>query len=98
MPKPLIREITIRTLAEYVEFVERECGESWVLFRGQVEDTAAPKNLLPKIARSRVADPTIVAKEKKLFADFKNTAIPYIERNFPDNDWEWLTPAAQPER
>lgn len=85
------REITFDSLAGYIAFVEEECAEGYVMFRGQTESSALSNDLLPKIARTDSDGRTVVAKETGVFADFKKKAIPYIERNFPGNDWEWLT-------
>lgn len=86
-----IQQIDINTLAKYMQFLEKECSGNCVLFRGQQEQTKNPRSLLPKIARNSSREADVVGKEKRIFADFKKKAIPYIERNLPDNDWEWLT-------
>src|SRR4030067_2049939 len=86
-----IREITIGSFADYISFIEKECTANYILYRGQRENTAVHSDLLPKIARTGLQGTCLIAKEKKIFDDFKKKAIPYIEKNLPANDWEWLT-------
>lgn len=86
-----IRETTISSFAAYIEFIEKECAANYILYRGQRENTAVHRDLLPKIARTGLHGTSLLAKEKRIFADFKKKAIPYIERNLPADDWEWLT-------
>ena len=90
----IIREIPVTSFAHYLKVIEDECKEKHVLFRGQREYSARYRTLLPKIARPELTGlkgSRILSAEKRLFSDFKKRAIPYIEKNVPENDWEWLT-------
>ena len=91
-----VKEITVTSFNQYLQFIEKECREKYILFRGQREYTKTPRNLRPKIARHELTDlkgEKLLAAEKRIFEDFKKRSIPYIEKNIPanDNDWEWLT-------
>lgn len=85
------REVTIKSFDKYIQFIEKECKESHVLFRGQRENSKLHRDLLPKIARTGFHGATVLEKEKKIFDNFKRQAIPYIEKNLPKNVWDWLT-------
>jgi hypothetical protein len=76
-------------LSEYVEFLENECKEENILFRGQQRQHYA---LLPRIARGGQED--ILEMERFMLADLKREAIPYLQI-MPENDWEWLAVAQQ---
>ncbi len=89
--KDKIQTITLDSFAAYIEFVEKECTEKYILYRGQRENTATCRDLLPKIARTALIGPSLIEKEQQIFNDFKKKAIPYIEKNIPAGDWEWLT-------
>ena len=94
MTEPVnIREVPITSISNFLQFIEEECAKSFVLFRGQREDTVEPKDLVPKIARpcSGINTSNVIQKEKKLFEDFTKKAVPYIEKRAPENNWEWLT-------
>jgi len=82
-----IRTLPIESLSEYIHFVETDCREPYVLFRGQRKDT----DLLPKIARAGLAEGDLLKHERKMFEDFKRFSLPYIMGPHPESDWEWLT-------
>ena len=79
--------VYVNSLSEYVDFLEAECQEEDILFRGQ---RCVDKVLLPKIARSRHKN--ILETEREMLAEFKRGAIPYLQI-IPENDWEWLVVA-----
>ncbi len=78
------KEITIDSFSKYVKYVESNCFNETILFRGQRED----KPLLPKIARISLNGSTTEAEET-MVAEFKRRSIPYLE-NHPTNEWDWL--------
>jgi len=89
--KRKIQDITIEQLSEYVRHIEEQCSESNTLFRGQVENAQKHNPLIPKIARGQTSPRETVEKEMKAFLEFKRKALPFLDRNIPANDWEWLT-------
>jgi len=82
-----VRTLRIESLSEYIRFVETDCTEPYVLFRGQRKDT----DLLPKIARAGLPAGDLLKYERKMFEDFKRFSLPYLAGPHPENDWEWLT-------
>ncbi|UCD52667.1 MAG: FRG domain-containing protein [Phycisphaerales bacterium] len=78
----------IDSLLEYVKFLESECQEADILFRGQRREDHV---LLPRIARLRLKK-HVLGTEREMLHDFKRQAIPYLQIS-PENDWEWLAAA-----
>lgn len=78
----------IESLADFVEYVQTQCGNEFVIFRGQREDL----DLLPKIARKTTyhVKPSILDNEKDMFEAFCREALPFTT-SVPKNDWEWLS-------
>ena len=78
------KKIKIKSFSQYVNYVESNCFNESVLFRGQRED----KPLLPKIARVSLNGSTTEI-ETKMVKEFKRKSIPYLEHQ-PTNEWDWL--------
>jgi hypothetical protein len=83
---------TIKSLGDYIAFLEKNCDTDNVLFRGQNGDWA----LLPKLCRltSRTKmkldnKANLLQTEQKLLEDFKRLSKPHLQR-IPSNNWEWL--------
>jgi FRG domain len=79
-----LKKKTINAFSDFVQFVETNCTDDTVLFRGQRED----KPLLPKIARISL-NGAITGIENKMVKEFKRQSIPFIEYQ-PNNEWDWL--------
>ena len=75
----------IESLTDFIRFVEDECDDDFVLFRGQPEDLP----LLPRIARLRLTG-DLLKTEQEMFSAFKREAVTFISQ-MPDNDWDWLS-------
>jgi hypothetical protein len=76
----------IHTLTSYVEYLEQNCEDDTLLFRGQPED----KPLLPRLARLKLrTGKSILAAEASMFNDFHLRALPYLDIDTED-EWEWL--------
>lgn len=90
-PKQEIYKYTAESFDQYIQFIQKECSEKYILFRGQRENAKLHRPLLPMIARIGLKGNKILAAEKRIFEDFKKRALPYIEKNIPKTDWEWLT-------
>ncbi len=59
-----------------------------ILYRGQEEDWP----LIPKIGRPIGPDACYSEKkESEIFNEFKRLSYPYLDSNFNDNDWNWLS-------
>ncbi len=71
-------------LSEFTSFVEKNCQQEYVLFRGQPRDDP----LLPRIARLRLHG-NLAKVEQQMLAEFKRQSIPFLDR-IHDNDWDWL--------
>lgn len=81
-----VKTITIKTLSEYVNYIETQCLGEYILFRGQREDW----DLLPKISRiTPKKGISVIESETRMMDDFKRLAKPYLIR-MPLNEWEWL--------
>lgn len=74
----------ISSLSEFVRFVEENCANEHVLFRGQRQD----RPLLPRIARLKLKT-DILKAERQMLDDFRRQALPYLETK-PETDWDWL--------
>jgi hypothetical protein len=77
-------ERTINMLSEFTSFVEPECLDEYILFRGQPHDDP----LLPKIARLDL-NGDLAEVERRMLAEFQRQSIPFLDR-ICDNDWDWL--------
>jgi hypothetical protein len=75
---------TISSFSDFIEFIQSNCKDDNILFRGQNID----KPLLPKIARLRCRG-KILDCEINMFNSFKDQALPYIEFK-PTNELDWL--------
>ena len=75
---------TIKSFSEYLHFIEKNCEEDIVLFRGQRCD----KPLVPRIARLKLRG-AFRKTEKEMFDDFRRRALPYLDSK-PENKWDWL--------
>lgn len=80
-----MKDKTVCTLTEYIEYIEKNFDDDLTLFRGQRED----KVLLPKIARLELRD-DVKNIEKIMLDDFKRRAIPYLDREIK-LEWDWLS-------
>jgi hypothetical protein len=74
----------IKSFSHFTSYVEENCRQELVLFRGQRRD----KPLLPKIARINLKA-SLEATELRMLSEFKRQAIPFLDIFF-DNDWDWL--------
>ena len=83
----LIQETEVKTLGEYIDFLEKEDGHELILFRGQPKD----ESLLPKFARNhpKLRKVRSILLERRILADFKKRARPYLDFEVR-SDWEWL--------
>jgi len=84
----MAKTLRINSLLDYVKYIQKECQEEHILFRGQRRQDRV---LLPRIARLKLHT-DILSAEKAMLADFKREAMPYL-RIIPQNDWEWLAVA-----
>lgn len=84
------KTVHIKSLCEYVIFLEKECQKENILFRGQ---RRADQVLLPRIARLKLEE-DIIETEREMLADFKREAVPHLQI-IPENEneWEWLAVA-----
>jgi hypothetical protein len=80
-----MRETQITTISEFISFVEKNCTNDCILFRGQSQDYT----LLPKIARLQHRG-SILDCESEMIEQFKRYSKPHLKR-IPTNDWEWLS-------
>ena len=80
----MVEETIISSFSVYVEYVENNCVNETVLFRGQRQDKA----LLPKIARLSL-NGEITDVESVMVKEFKRQSIPFLEYH-PTNEWDWL--------
>jgi hypothetical protein len=80
-----MKTIQIDFFSEFVSFVEKNCHDENILFRGQHSD----KPLIPKIARIRCKG-DLLSCEQQMLNQFKIYSKPYLRR-IPANDWEWLS-------
>jgi len=87
MVKKSDEKVIIKTLTEYISYIEENSSNELLLFRGQSQDLS----LLPKIARLELSE-NVEIVEKKMFNEFKMFSVPYLEK-VPDNDWDWLSVA-----
>ncbi len=71
-------------MADLSTFIEDNCGECGILFRGQPEDLP----LVPRLGRVKTFN-TIPATESELLDDFKREAIPFLSQ-VPQHDLGWL--------
>jgi hypothetical protein len=76
----------IRSITEFVAYIEKNCANDGVYFRGQRQDWP----LLPKMARinPRFAYGARVTEERKLEM-LKAQALPLLELR-PETEWDWL--------
>lgn len=82
----------LKSLGDYIAFLEQNCDTDYVLFRGQNGDWP----LLPKLCRLNLRIKTklenkanLLQTELKLLEDFKRLSKPHLQR-IPSNNWEWL--------
>jgi len=79
-------EAEITSLSQFVAFIEQNCTQVHVLFRGQRSNWP----LLPRIARLTLRpDDDLLSAEKRMFEDFQRQALPFIGVA-PKSDWDWL--------
>lgn len=81
----MVKIVNIKSLLEYVKYLQSECKAEDILFRGQPRED---QTLLPRIARIEPKE-GILRSERRMFEEFKRQAIPHLEI-MPANDWEWL--------
>lgn len=90
-----IKIATVNSVEEFIEKINKldsqiieKSKEYLMLFRGQ---SNADWSLSPGISRPRYNVGDVIEVEKRLLAEFKRRAIPYLPPNFNINsDWEWL--------
>lgn len=87
MVKKSDEKVIIKTLTEYIAYIEENSSNELQLFRGQSQDFS----LLPKIARLEFSD-SIEIVEQKMFREFQMFSVPYTDK-VPDNDWDWISVA-----
>jgi hypothetical protein len=80
----MAREHVVKILSDLTAFVEENCTDECVLFRGQPHDHP----LLPRIARLSLQD-DLAKVERTMLAEFKRQSTPYLG-HIPDNNWDWL--------
>lgn len=80
----MVKSKVIKTLSEFIKYIEEICKEEDILFRGQKKDWP----LLPKIARLKM-ECGIEEAENRMTAEFKRWSLPYLEIQ-PRNEWELL--------
>lgn len=83
MSKRVVCE-TLETFTDFVEYIERQCSATGILYRGQPTD----EKLLPRLARLDFLEPTLDV-EKKMLAEFKRRSLPHLDAK-PETDWDWL--------
>jgi len=77
----------VRTVADFIRAVEKECATDEVLFRGQPSDYP----LIPRIGRPAFrhrGDPR--DSERSMLEHFRSRSLPHVEIQ-PRNDVEWLS-------
>ncbi len=77
-------EHMVGTFDIFAERMMAENTQDFVLFRGQRVDW----DLLPKIARMKLAD-VLIDAERDMLSTFRHESIPFLTR-VPSNDWDWL--------
>lgn len=82
---PGIPEAEIRSLADFVGYLETHCQLDEFLFRGQQQDWP----LLPKIARLTPRGGNTGAIERAMISDLQRKSLPWLEIE-PRTEWEWL--------
>lgn len=81
------RQTQIDHLRDFVIYVEENCQEDLVLFRGQRED----EPLLPRIARL-IPRGDFQQAEKNMLRELKRQSIPFLNSSL-NTDWDWLAMA-----
>lgn len=81
----MIESIEIQNLSEFVSYIEKNCLEEHILFRGQSKDW----KLRPKIARINLYSKNIRKVENEMIDEFKRQSVPYLTYK-PIDDWDWL--------
>lgn len=83
MPRPL----RIRSVAEFISAVEKQCSTDEVLFRGQ----RCNYSLTPRIGRSAFHHrDDRCHSERSMLEHFRSRALPFVDIH-PRNDLEWLS-------
>jgi hypothetical protein len=77
-----VRRWRIKSLVDYIEFVERHGALSRVLFRGQRIDWP----LQPMLGRHR--ESFDLKQERRILDEFQRQAAPYVDRVL--NNWDWI--------
>jgi len=96
LPEKFVKVRHIKSLKDYMVYLEERDPNAISLFRGQ-SDKSWP--LFPKLARlhlqSRLRKPSggdFLAVEQKIMNEFKHRSMPYLSAR-PTNNWDWLSTA-----
>lgn len=84
--KPRADTVEVRSIEDFLGWVNEHCTTGAWLFRGQRVD----KPLLPKIYRESPLRRGFLSHERRLLERFTRAAVPYLHGS-PENEWDWLS-------
>jgi len=80
-----VKVVYAKSINAFTSYLARSNTQDTVLFRGQPEDWP----LVPKIGRLPLDRPVLKA-EQAILEMFKRQSLPFVERQPPASEWDWL--------